>query len=50
MIEGVQITPLRQILDERGKVMHMLKVGDPAFQFVAHCRPTRPRELVRMIE
>ena len=32
MIQGVQITPLRQILDERGKVMHMLKVGDPAFQ------------------
>lgn len=32
MIEGVRITPLRQILDERGKVMHMLKVGDPAFQ------------------
>lgn len=32
MIEGVQITSLRQILDERGKVMHMLKVGDPAFQ------------------
>lgn len=32
MIEGVKITPLRQILDERGKVMHMLKVGDPAFQ------------------
>jgi dTDP-4-dehydrorhamnose 3,5-epimerase len=32
MIAGVKITPLRQILDERGKVMHMLKVGDPAFQ------------------
>lgn len=32
MIKGVQVTPLRQILDERGKVMHMLKVGDPAFQ------------------
>jgi dTDP-4-dehydrorhamnose 3,5-epimerase len=32
MIEGVQVTPLRQILDERGKVMHMLKIGDPAFQ------------------
>ncbi len=32
MIEGVKVTPLRQILDERGKVMHMLKVGDPAFQ------------------
>ena len=32
MIEGVILTPLRQIPDERGKVMHMLKVGDPAFQ------------------
>lgn len=25
MIEGVVITPLRQIVDERGKVMHMLR-------------------------
>jgi len=25
MIEGVKVTPLRQILDERGKVMHMLR-------------------------
>ncbi|MDP2782483.1 dTDP-4-dehydrorhamnose 3,5-epimerase family protein [Devosia sp.] len=32
MIAGVKITPLRQFLDERGKVMHMLKVGDAAFQ------------------
>jgi dTDP-4-dehydrorhamnose 3,5-epimerase len=32
MITGVKITSLRQFLDERGKVMHMLKVGDPAFQ------------------
>lgn len=32
MIDGVKITPLRQIIDERGKVMHMLKIGDPAFQ------------------
>jgi dTDP-4-dehydrorhamnose 3,5-epimerase len=32
MIEGVKVTPLRQILDERGKIMHMLKVGDPTFQ------------------
>ncbi len=32
MIEGVKVTPLRQILDERGKIMHMLKVGDPAFE------------------
>lgn len=32
MIQGVIITPLRQILDERGKVMHMLQIGDAAFQ------------------
>jgi dTDP-4-dehydrorhamnose 3,5-epimerase len=25
MIDGVIVTPLRQILDERGKVMHMLR-------------------------
>ena len=25
MIDGVQVNPLRQILDERGKVMHMLR-------------------------
>ena len=31
MIEGVLITPLRQIMDERGKVMHMLREDSPAF-------------------
>ena len=31
MIEGVKIVPLRQIIDERGKVMHMLKATDPHF-------------------
>ena len=31
MIEGVIITPLKQIPDERGKIMHMLKSTDPAF-------------------
>jgi dTDP-4-dehydrorhamnose 3,5-epimerase len=31
MIEGVYIKPLRQIHDERGKVMHMLRCDDPAF-------------------
>jgi len=31
MIEGVMITPLKQILDERGKVMHMLRSTDPHF-------------------
>lgn len=32
MIDGVVITPLRQILDERGKIMHMIRVDDPVFQ------------------
>jgi dTDP-4-dehydrorhamnose 3,5-epimerase len=31
VIEGVKIVPLRQIVDERGKVMHMLKRTDPHF-------------------
>ena len=31
MIEGVQIIPLRQIVDERGKVMHMLRCNDRHF-------------------
>jgi dTDP-4-dehydrorhamnose 3,5-epimerase len=31
MIEGVLIHPLRQIPDERGKVMHMLRASDPHF-------------------
>ena len=34
MIEGVKITPLKQILDERGKIMHMMRgdaVGFPGF-------------------
>jgi dTDP-4-dehydrorhamnose 3,5-epimerase len=32
MIDGVIITSLRQILDERGKVMHMLRADAPHFQ------------------
>lgn len=32
MIHGVVITPLQQIADERGKVMHMLKATDAHFQ------------------
>lgn len=32
MIDGVTITPLRQIADERGKVMHMLRSTDPHFK------------------
>ena len=31
MIEGVRIVPLRQTVDERGKIMHMLKATDPYF-------------------
>jgi dTDP-4-dehydrorhamnose 3,5-epimerase len=30
-IDGVKIVPLRQIVDERGKIMHMLKATDPHF-------------------
>ena len=32
MIDGVSVTPLRQIVDERGKVMHMLKNSDSQFK------------------
>lgn len=32
MIDGVSVYPLRQIPDERGKVMHMLKASDPYFE------------------
>lgn len=32
MIDGVSVTPLRQIHDERGTVMHMLKQSDPHFR------------------
>ena len=32
MIEGVVIKPLRQILDERGKIMHMLRSTDEEFE------------------
>jgi len=32
MIEGVEIFPLRQISDERGKIMHMLRCDDPHFE------------------
>jgi dTDP-4-dehydrorhamnose 3,5-epimerase len=32
MIEGVQIIPLRRIPDERGTIMHMLRVTDPHFK------------------
>ena len=32
MIDGVVIKPLRQVLDERGKIMHMLRNDDPDFE------------------
>lgn len=32
MIEGVNVTPLRQIPDERGKIMHMMRVDDSSFE------------------
>lgn len=32
MIDGVRVTPLKQILDERGKVMHMLRKDSEGFQ------------------
>ena len=32
MIEGVLIHPLKQIPDERGKIMHMLRADDPHFE------------------
>lgn len=31
MIDGVNITPLKQFFDERGKVMHMLRADSPVF-------------------
>ena len=31
MIDGVVLTPLKQIFDERGKVMHMLDVNSSTF-------------------
>lgn len=32
MIDGIVITQLRQISDERGKIMHMLRADDPQFE------------------
>ena len=32
MIDGVVVSPLRQIADERGKVMHMLRSDSPLFR------------------
>jgi len=32
MIQGVEVIPKRQIVDERGKIMHMLRSDDPNFK------------------
>lgn len=32
MIDGVQVIPLKRIPDERGTIMHMLRITDPHFQ------------------
>lgn len=32
MIDGVKLTPLKQILDERGSVLHMLRSDAPDFE------------------
>ena len=32
MIDGSVITPRRQIPDERGKIMHMMRADDPQFE------------------
>ena len=32
MIDGVIVKPLKQVADERGKIMHMLRCDDPAFE------------------
>lgn len=32
MIDGVVVLPLKQISDERGKIMHMLRCDDPHFE------------------
>lgn len=32
MIDGVVVTPLRRIADDRGAVMHMLRVDSPVFR------------------
>lgn len=32
MIDGVRVTPLRRIPDERGAILHMLRADDPHFE------------------
>ena len=49
MIDGVVITPLRQIPDERGKVMHMLRADAPHFVAFASA-DERPHSFPRLLE
>lgn len=44
-IEGVAITPLRQIVDERGAVLHMLRTDSPHYRGFGECyfSEVRPR-------
>ncbi len=32
MIQGVTLTPLRQLVDERGKIMHFMRSDEPGFE------------------
>ena len=32
MLDGVTVTPLKRIADERGAVLHMLRADDPLFE------------------
>ena len=32
MIDGVEVIPLKQICDERGKIMHMMRADSPYFE------------------
>ena len=36
-LEGVSLTPLRQIVDERGAVLHMLRSDSPGFHGFGEC-------------
>ena len=36
MIDGVKTTPLRQIFDERGKIMHMMSSHSPYLRYLVN--------------
>ena len=57
MIDGVHVTPLTQIADERGRIMHMLRADNPGFAGFRHhhgyggkllVNPHDPDEIGRM--